>query len=181
MNKSLKDFILDPPKISFCVAMILFFIMMSSMFTYLTIDFINDYVKVKDILQSGQLVEAEFKEVGRKHTQPDHTYGDGYTYYAIYEYYDENGNCYKTESQHAFKSSKAVLEYVEEHPTKSIYIDGKGHKLSGNESVTKYIIKCIVMTIVTVLFYAIIAVCTIQLVRRIKMDKAKKAQNEEIM
>ena len=150
------------------------------MFTYFTIDFINDYVKVKDILQNGQLVEAEFKEIGKNNYAKGHTYGDGYTYYAIYEYYDENENRYKIESQHAFKSTKAVLEYVEDHPTKSIYIDGDGHQLSGNESLSKYTIKCIIMAIVTVLFYSIIVVCSIQLVRRIKMNKANKTQNKEI-
>lgn len=177
MKKTLPEFILNPPEISFCVAMILFFIIMSSMFTYFTIDFINDYVNVKDILETGQLVEAEFKEIGKNNYAKGHTYGDGYTYYAIYEYNDVNGNSYKTESQHAFKSSKAVLEYVEEHPTRSIYIDGNGHSLSGNESLSKYTVKCIVITIVTVLFYAIIVVCTIQLVRRIKINKATKQRN----
>ena len=176
MREDLKDFILDPPKISLCVAMILFFIMMSSMFTYFTIDFINDYAKVKDILQNGQLVEAEFKEVGRQIHRKGYTYGDGYSYYAIYEYYDANGNCYKTETPREFRSTNEVLEYVESHPTKSIYIDGKGHKLSANESITKYTIKCIVMAIVTAFFYAIIVACTIQLVRRIKINKANKTQ-----
>ena len=150
------------------------------MFTYFTIDFIGDYVNVKDILETGQLVEAEFKEVGRQKHQSGYTYGDGYSYYAIYEYYDANGNRYRTETPREFYSTNEVLEYVESHPTKSIYIDGKGHKLSGDESLSKYIIKCIVMTIVTVLFYAIIAACTIQLVRRIKMNKANKAQKEEM-
>ena len=59
IKEDLKDSVLNPPEISFLVAFILFFVMMSSMFTYFTIDFIDDYVNVKDILENGQLVDAE--------------------------------------------------------------------------------------------------------------------------
>lgn len=66
--------------------------------TYFCIDLFDGYAKVKDTIENGQLVECRFKEVGRHVYAKGYIYGDGYDYYAIYEYVDENGNRYKAES-----------------------------------------------------------------------------------
>ncbi|MDE6275811.1 MAG: hypothetical protein K2M75_04660 [Clostridia bacterium] len=176
MKKLREVFDLSPPKISFCVAFMLFSIMMASLMTYSVVVFINEYAEVKDILVNGQLVEAKFKEVGRQNHQTGNFYGDGYDYFGIYEYYDSNGNCYITETSREFRSANEVLKYVEAHPTKSIYIDGKGHSRSGSETLTKYTSIGVAVSIIALLFYAMLVAFTVQLVRRIKMDKAKEAQ-----
>ncbi|MDE7071146.1 MAG: hypothetical protein K2O86_04140 [Clostridia bacterium] len=171
--KKFKD-IFSPPKKSFCIAFICFSIFMASLMTYSIIVFANEYSDVKNILVNGELVEAEFKEVGKQIHQTGYLYGDGYDYFGIYEYYDANGNCYLTETSREFRSPNDVLKYVEEHPTKSIYIDGKGHSRSGSETLTKYTSIGVAVSIIALLFYTMLVAFTIQLVRRIKMDKEKE-------
>ena len=171
--KRLKD-ILSPPKTSFCVAFMIFSLIMASLMTYSIVVFANEYSDVRDILINGELVEAKFKEVGQQIHQTGYLYGDGYDYFGIYEYYDSNGNCYITETSREFRSPDEVLKYVEKHPTKSIYIDGKGHSRSGSETLTKYTSIGVAVSIIALLFYSMLVAFTIQLVRRIKMDNAKE-------
>ncbi|MDE7336539.1 MAG: hypothetical protein K2N32_00290, partial [Clostridia bacterium] len=154
--------------------------MMASYMTYITVGVFDGYEKSKDTLQNGQLVECEFKEVGRQVYAKGHTYGDGYTYYAIYEYIDENGNHYKAESRREFKSTKQVLEYVESHPTKTLYIDGNGFSISGSETVAKHAAKHIIIVIVDIGLYAMLVGFAVQLIRRIiiKNEEMKGNKNE---
>lgn len=174
MDKSLNKVKLTPPKTSFCIAMLLFFLFIASLMTYFCIDLFDGYAKVKDTIENGQLVECKFKEVGRQLYAQGYTYGDGYDYYAIYEYVDENGNRYKAESTREFKSTKAVMDYVESHPTKSIYIDG------GDETVTNHAVTQIIIVVVTVFLYVAVIGFSIQLARRISINRSKDAANREL-
>ena len=180
MDKSLNKVKLTPPKTSFCIAMLLFFIFIASLMTYFCIDLFDGYAKVKVTIENGQLVECKFKEVGRQLYAKGYTYGDGYDYYAIYEYVDENGNRYKAESTREFKSTEAVIDYVESHPTKSIYIDGNGFSVSGDETVTNHAVTQIIIVVVTVFLYVAVIGFAIQLTRRISINRSKDAANREL-
>ncbi|MDE6758267.1 MAG: hypothetical protein K2J89_03195 [Clostridia bacterium] len=179
--KKFKDvFDLSPPELTVCVGFMLFAIIISSIFTYISVVFIHEYTYVKEILQNGELVEAKFKEVGKQRCRDGKPGVDGYQYFAIYCYYDDENNYYEIHSAVEFYSPEEVIQYADKNPTKSIYIDGNGHSRSGNETLSKYIVKGVIVFMITVLFYVITSVDILQLFRRVKINKANNARKKEI-